>query len=85
MEFCPSPPRRWSATASERLREHLRPRLVFGSAGPDRSVAQSLRDLLDEQLREGTALEEAARLAHAHPRISYVPSAAPSGSPRTST
>ncbi|MFC9243759.1 AraC family transcriptional regulator [Streptomyces sp. NPDC057136] len=55
------------AFIGERLREHLRPRLAFGSAGPDRGIAQSLRDLLDERLLEGIALEEAARLVHAHP------------------
>ncbi|WP_093797403.1 AraC family transcriptional regulator [Streptomyces sp. Wb2n-11] len=55
------------ALISERLREHLRPRAAFGSAEPDRGVAQSLRDLLDERLLEGIALEEAARLVHAHP------------------
>ncbi|MGW7003371.1 helix-turn-helix domain-containing protein [Streptomyces sp. NPDC054933] len=51
----------------ERLRKHLRPGLAFGSAVPYRSVAQSLRDLLDERLVEGIALDEAARLVHAHP------------------
>ncbi|MGW0551464.1 AraC family transcriptional regulator [Streptomyces altiplanensis] len=55
------------ALISERLRGHLRPRAAFGSAEPDRGVAQSLRDLLDERLLEGIALEEAARLVHAHP------------------
>jgi AraC-like DNA-binding protein len=55
------------ALIGERLREHLRPRLARGSAGPDRGVAQSLRELLDERLLEGIALEEAARLVHAHP------------------
>ncbi|NEA77347.1 AraC family transcriptional regulator, partial [Streptomyces sp. SID13588] len=55
------------ALISERLREHLRPRLPIGSAVPDRSIAQSLRDLLDERLIEGIALKEAARLVHAHP------------------
>ncbi|MEV4335176.1 AraC family transcriptional regulator [Streptomyces sp. NPDC049597] len=55
------------ALIGERLREHLRPRLAVGSAGPDRGVAQNLRDLLDERLLEVITLEEAARLVHAHP------------------
>lgn len=55
------------ALIGERLREHLRPKPAAGGAGPDRGIAQSLRDLLDERLLEGIALEEAARLVHAHP------------------
>lgn len=55
------------ALIGERLREHLRPRPAVGSAGPDRGVAQNLRDLLDERLLEVITLEEAARLVHAHP------------------
>ncbi|WP_371796996.1 AraC family transcriptional regulator [Streptomyces sp. NBC_01718] len=55
------------AFIGERLREHLRPRLVPGGTAPDRNFAGSLRDLLDERLLEGIALEEAARLVHAHP------------------
>lgn len=55
------------ALVSERLRTYLRPRLVPGGARPDRGVAQDLRALLDARLREGVALEEAARLVHAHP------------------
>lgn len=60
------------ALISERLRGHLRPRLVLdsarpGSAAPDRGVAHSLRDLLDGRLPGGIALEEAARMVHAHP------------------
>ncbi|MFI8849787.1 AraC family transcriptional regulator [Streptomyces sp. NPDC053499] len=56
------------ALISRRLYELLRPRLtVGGSTAPDRGVAQGLRDLLDERLREGTTLEEAARVLHAHP------------------
>lgn len=55
------------ALIGERLRIHLRPRLVPGRTGPGRGVAQSLRDLLDERLREGITLDEAARLLHAHP------------------
>ncbi|MEW1720991.1 AraC family transcriptional regulator [Streptomyces sp. NPDC093109] len=69
------------ALISERLREHLRPSPTFGAARPGlgtrteagtgtgtrTSIAQSLRDLLDERLLEGIALAEAARLVHAHP------------------
>ncbi|NYE44544.1 AraC-like DNA-binding protein [Streptomyces fulvorobeus] len=55
------------AFISERLREQLRPEPATGSAEPDRGIAQSLRDLLDERLLEGVALKEAARLVHAHP------------------
>jgi AraC-like DNA-binding protein len=52
------------------LRNHLRPRPVSGDtgpAGPGRGIAQALRDLLDERLLDGIALDEAARLVHAHP------------------
>ncbi|GAA2936957.1 AraC family transcriptional regulator [Streptomyces enissocaesilis] len=55
------------ALIGERLRGHLRPGPAVGRAEPGRGVAQSLRDLLDERLRGGIALEEAARLVHAHP------------------
>jgi AraC-like DNA-binding protein len=55
------------ALIGERLREHLRPRLAFGSPGPDRGIAHRLRDLLDERLLEGITLEDAARRVHAHP------------------
>ncbi|SCF86411.1 AraC family transcriptional regulator [Streptomyces sp. Ncost-T10-10d] len=55
------------ALISERLREHLRPKLAVGRAGPDRGVAQDLRDLLDERLLGAITLAEAARLVHAHP------------------
>ena len=55
------------ALISEQLRERLRPRAASGGARPDHGVARSLRDLLDERLLEGLALEEAARLVHAHP------------------
>jgi len=50
-----------------RLGERLRPGAPFGAAAPDRGIAQSLRDLLDERLIEGIALDEAGRLVHAHP------------------
>lgn len=52
---------------SQRLREHLRPRLAVGSTAPGRGVAHHLREFLDERLLDGTTLEQAARLLHAHP------------------
>ncbi|GAA1143246.1 AraC-like DNA-binding protein [Kitasatospora gansuensis] len=55
------------ALVGERLRAHLRPRLVAGGAVPEPGVAGHLRDLLDERLTEATTLEQAARLLHAHP------------------
>ncbi|MFF7649163.1 AraC family transcriptional regulator [Streptomyces sp. NPDC007983] len=55
------------ALISQRLREHLRPRLAVVGAAPDRGIAQNLRDLLDERFVEAPTLEEAARLLHAHP------------------
>lgn len=55
------------ALISQRLREHLRPRLAVPGPVPDRGIAQNLRDLLDECLTEGTTLQQAARLLHAHP------------------
>ncbi|HET6860706.1 MAG TPA: AraC family transcriptional regulator [Streptomyces sp.] len=55
------------ALISERLREHLRPRLVVSGAAADRGIARNLRDLLDERLIDGMVLKEAASLLHAHP------------------
>ncbi|MFF1870174.1 helix-turn-helix domain-containing protein [Kitasatospora herbaricolor] len=55
------------ALIAERLRGHLRPEPAFGSAVPDHGIAGSLRDLLDERLVRGLALDEAAALVHAHP------------------
>ncbi|MDF6044623.1 AraC family transcriptional regulator [Streptomyces sp. JH14] len=55
------------ALIGERLRMHLRPSATIGSAAPGRSVARSLRDLLDERLIAGVTLDEAARTLHAHP------------------
>ncbi|WP_189186115.1 helix-turn-helix transcriptional regulator [Streptomyces albiflavescens] len=51
---------------AERLRGHLRPRLVE-EPRPDRPLAHRLRELLDERLVQGIALDEAAALVHAHP------------------
>jgi AraC-like DNA-binding protein len=56
------------ALISERLRGHLRP----GAAArrPEetgRSVADRLRELLDERLVQGVTLQEAAAQVHAHP------------------
>lgn len=55
------------ALIGERLREHLRPTAAVGGAAPDRGIADSLRGLLDQRLIDGVALDEAARLLHAHP------------------
>ncbi|NLU71891.1 AraC family transcriptional regulator [Streptomyces sp. HNM0575] len=55
------------ALIGERLRGHLRPRLVHRPPARDRGVAHSLRELLDERLLQGVALDEAAKLVHAHP------------------
>ncbi|MFI0723306.1 helix-turn-helix domain-containing protein [Streptomyces sp. NPDC021224] len=54
------------ALVGERLRTHLRPRLV-PAGRPDTGVAHRLRDLLDAHLRDGVTLDEAARRLHAHP------------------
>lgn len=55
------------ALIAERLRGHLRPRLAVHPPGAGRGVAQSLRELLDERVRQGVSLDEAAKLVHAHP------------------
>ncbi|UUN27887.1 AraC family transcriptional regulator [Streptomyces sp. FIT100] len=55
------------ALIRERLRGHLRPRLVARPPRADGGVAHSLRELLDERLVQGLTLDEAARLVHAHP------------------
>jgi AraC-like DNA-binding protein len=55
------------ALIGQRLREHLRPRLAAIDAVPVRGIAHNLRDLLDERVVEGTTLEQAAHLLHAHP------------------
>ncbi|WP_406372869.1 AraC family transcriptional regulator [Streptomyces sp. NBC_00647] len=52
---------------AERLRGRLRPGPVPRPPRPDRPLAHQLRELLDERLVEGIALDEAARLVHAHP------------------
>ncbi|MGW5655884.1 AraC family transcriptional regulator [Streptomyces humi] len=58
----------------ERLRDLLRPRpdtrpdpRPEARRRPDPVLARSLRELLDERVTEGLALEEAARLLYAHP------------------
>ncbi|MFC5202567.1 MULTISPECIES: helix-turn-helix domain-containing protein [Streptomyces] len=51
---------------AERLRGHLRPRLVEETR-PDPTLADRLRELLDARLVDGVSLDEAARLLHAHP------------------
>ncbi|MET7744797.1 AraC family transcriptional regulator [Streptomyces sp. NPDC005385] len=52
---------------SERLHVRLRPAAAAGLVRPDRPLAHRLRELLDARLVEGIALDEAARLVHAHP------------------
>ncbi|MFD5536982.1 AraC family transcriptional regulator [Streptomyces sp. NPDC127079] len=58
----------------ERLRDLLRPRQETRPGTrpetrrrPDPALARTLRELLDERVTEGLALEEAARLLYAHP------------------
>ncbi|MFE0510064.1 AraC family transcriptional regulator [Streptomyces sp. NPDC058964] len=51
----------------ERLRAHLSPRPAATGPLRDPALARALRELLDERVTEGLALEEAARLLHAHP------------------
>ncbi|MEU4876288.1 AraC family transcriptional regulator [Streptomyces sp. NPDC021608] len=52
----------------ERLRRHLRPRRSSPSlTRPDPALARRLRDLLDERVVTGLALDEAAGLVQAHP------------------
>ncbi|MEU9792718.1 AraC family transcriptional regulator [Streptomyces sparsogenes] len=55
------------ALIGERLRGHLLPRLAARPPKPDRGVAHSLRELLDERLLHGVTLDDAAKLVHAHP------------------
>ncbi|GAA1504684.1 AraC family transcriptional regulator [Streptomyces albidochromogenes] len=55
------------ALISERLRTHLRQGRTPAGPAPARGVAQSLRELLDARLLDGIALDEAARVIHAHP------------------
>ncbi|PNE40248.1 helix-turn-helix transcriptional regulator [Streptomyces noursei] len=55
------------ALIGEQLRGHLRPRLAVGRGPAAPGVAHTLRDLLDDRLRPGVSLNEAARLLHAHP------------------
>ncbi|MGW5778158.1 AraC family transcriptional regulator [Streptomyces sp. NPDC003863] len=55
------------ALIGERLRGHLRPRLVTPERGADPGVAHGLRELLDARLVEGVTLDEAALRLHAHP------------------
>ncbi|MFJ8137185.1 AraC family transcriptional regulator [Streptomyces sp. NPDC096013] len=53
---------------AERLHAHLRPSTTptpFAPFAP--TLARDLRELLDEHVTEGIALDEAARLVHAHP------------------
>ncbi|MFF0790886.1 AraC family transcriptional regulator [Streptomyces spiralis] len=51
----------------ERLRAHLQPRAAARRSPRDPALARSLRELLDERVTRGLALDEAARLLHTHP------------------
>ncbi|MFC7263493.1 helix-turn-helix transcriptional regulator [Streptomyces lutosisoli] len=55
------------ALIAERLRGHLRPRITRELPRADPPLAVRLRELLDERLVQGIALDEAAELVHAHP------------------
>ncbi|HXV94554.1 MAG TPA: AraC family transcriptional regulator [Pseudonocardia sp.] len=55
------------ALVRERLQMHLTRRVDSPPARRDPGLAGRLRDLLDTRVVEGLALEEAARLLHAHP------------------
>ncbi|MFD5815200.1 AraC family transcriptional regulator [Streptomyces sp. NPDC127038] len=52
---------------ADRLRGLLRPVSAVEATPADRPLARRLRELLDERVVEGIALDEAARLVHAHP------------------
>ncbi|WP_369189440.1 AraC family transcriptional regulator [Streptomyces sp. R08] len=55
---------------AERLHAHLRPSTAPSPIAPTPfapTLARDLRELLDERVTEGIALDEAARLVHAHP------------------
>jgi AraC-like DNA-binding protein len=52
---------------AERLRTRLRPAAAAPTSVPGPVLARTLRELLDERVTEGIALDEAARLVHAHP------------------
>jgi AraC-like DNA-binding protein len=49
----------------DRLRGHLG--VPASAAPPPRTLARQLRDLLDERVRDGLSLTDAARTLHAHP------------------
>ncbi|MGF0175036.1 helix-turn-helix transcriptional regulator [Streptomyces sp. Marseille-Q5077] len=51
----------------DRLRAHLRPRTLADSPRRDPALARRLRELLDERVVQGIALDEAAALVQAHP------------------
>ncbi|MQY38179.1 hypothetical protein SRB17_61880 [Streptomyces sp. RB17] len=52
---------------AERLRARLKPRSGAQEPRRDPALARSLRELLDERVTRGLALEEAAGLLYAHP------------------
>ncbi|HET6502921.1 MAG TPA: AraC family transcriptional regulator [Amycolatopsis sp.] len=51
----------------ERVGDHLRRGRTRPRPGPDRGLADQLRELLDARVVPGLPLDEAARLLHAHP------------------
>jgi AraC-like DNA-binding protein len=51
----------------DRLRGHLRPGDATGTPRRDPALARRLRELLDERVVDGIALDEAATLVRAHP------------------
>jgi len=51
----------------DRLRGHLRPEDATGAPRRDPALARRLRELLDERVVDGLALDEAAMLVRAHP------------------
>ncbi|MEV7990713.1 AraC family transcriptional regulator [Streptomyces sp. NPDC086077] len=52
---------------ADRLRAHLRPRLVTTGPRTDPALARRLRELLDERVVHGLSLDEAGGLLQAHP------------------
>lgn len=55
------------ALIRERLQQHLQHQVTAPPAQRDPGVARRLRELLDARTPQGTTLNEASRLLHAHP------------------
>ncbi|MEU8224681.1 AraC family transcriptional regulator [Kribbella sp. NPDC048915] len=51
----------------ERLDQHLRKQVGNTPPRHDAGIASQLRELLDENIRDGITLDDAAKLVHAHP------------------